>query len=135
MRPIDLDLIRLFIHVLAATIWVGGQFALAGLVPTLKTLGDDAPKKVANAFARVAWPAFGVLLATGIWNVAEADMANQPTSFHMRVLAKLIAVGVTGGGALAHSYGKSKAAFAIGGAAAGLGAIAAVFLGVWLNAG
>ena len=52
-------------HVLAATIWVGGQFTVAGLVPTAKKLGEDAPKQIANAFARIMWPAFAVLLITG----------------------------------------------------------------------
>ena len=37
---------RLILHVLAATVWVGGQFVVAGLLPTIRTLGDDAPKKV-----------------------------------------------------------------------------------------
>ena len=57
------DGIRLSLHVLAATIWVGGQFTLGGLVPTAKRLGEDAPKQLARAFSRMMWPAFAVLLA------------------------------------------------------------------------
>ena len=37
---------RLFLHVLAASIWVGGQLVLAGLVPTVRRFGegpDQAP--------------------------------------------------------------------------------------------
>ena len=68
LRP-ALDGFRLIIHVLAATIWVGGQFTVAGLLPTIRTLGDDAPKKVARAFARLLWPAYGVLVITGFWNI------------------------------------------------------------------
>ncbi|MDA8301079.1 MAG: hypothetical protein M0005_05925 [Actinomycetota bacterium] len=38
--------IRLSLHVLAATVWVGGQITLAGLVPTARQLGQDAPRRV-----------------------------------------------------------------------------------------
>ena len=31
-----IDTIRLFLHILAASVWVGGQIVLAGLVPSLK---------------------------------------------------------------------------------------------------
>ena len=30
---------RLILHVLAASIWVGGQFTVAGLLPTVRSLG------------------------------------------------------------------------------------------------
>ena len=56
MVPFDLQLIRIFLHVLAATIWVGGQFTLAGVVPTVRGFGPEATAKVARAFNRLAWP-------------------------------------------------------------------------------
>ena len=37
---VDLETLRLFLHVLAATIWVGGQLTLAALVPALRAAGD-----------------------------------------------------------------------------------------------
>src|SRR3954447_1101270 len=70
MLPVDAHTIRLFLHVLAATVWVGGQLTLAGLVPGLRALAPDAPRLVARRFNRLAWPAYGVLVATGIWNIA-----------------------------------------------------------------
>ena len=74
MLPVDLETVRLFLHVLAATIWVGGQLVLAALVPALRAAGADVPRAAARAFNRVAWPAFAVLVLTGIWNiVAEGD--------------------------------------------------------------
>jgi uncharacterized membrane protein len=39
MLPVSWDTIRLFLHVLAATVWVGGQLTLAALVPVLRRFG------------------------------------------------------------------------------------------------
>ena len=36
MLAVSWDTIRLFLHILAATIWVGGQLVLAALVPVLR---------------------------------------------------------------------------------------------------
>ena len=54
----SLTTVRLFLHILAASVWVGGQIALAGVVPTVRKVSPEATKAVARAFARVAWPAF-----------------------------------------------------------------------------
>src|SRR6516165_2106831 len=67
---VNWDTIRLFLHVLAATIWVGGQITLAALVPVLRRLGAELPRAAARRFNQVAWPAFAVLVVTGIWNIA-----------------------------------------------------------------
>ena len=34
--------VRLFLHVIAATVWVGGQLTLAGLVPGLRAIDPRA---------------------------------------------------------------------------------------------
>ena len=125
------DAIRLSLHVAAATIWVGGQFTLAGLVPTLKRIGPDAPKVVAKAFARLMWPAFGVLLVTGIWNVSAAS-AGQPTSWKTVLSVKIVVVIVAGAGALLHSRATSKRSIALWGAVAALSSVAALVMGVLL---
>jgi uncharacterized membrane protein len=52
MLPVSWDTVRLFLHVLAATIWVGGQLILAALVPALRRFGAD----VLGAAARQGWP-------------------------------------------------------------------------------
>jgi len=54
VKSVDLATIRLFLHVLAATIWVGGQITLAALVPALRAAGTEVPKAAANAFNKVA---------------------------------------------------------------------------------
>ena len=69
MLAVSWDTVRLFLHVLAATVWVGGQLTLAALVPALRRLGAEIPRAAARRFNQVAWPAFAVLILTGIWNV------------------------------------------------------------------
>ena len=54
---------------LAATVWVGGQFTVLGLLPTVRAFGEDAPKAVGRALARLLWPAYAVLVVTGFWNI------------------------------------------------------------------
>jgi putative copper export protein len=130
MKPVDAETLRLFLHVLAATVWVGGQITLAALVPALRAAGTGVPKAAANAFNRVAWPAFGVLVLTGIWNVvAEGDKG--PAYRHTLVLklALVVASGVT---AYVHARATSRRAMAVFGALTGLTALATLFVGIML---
>jgi len=133
MLPIHAATVRLFIHVLAATVWVGGQITLGGLVPVVRKLGPEATRSVARQFNRLAWPAFAVLVATGIWNLYEVDITNASTEYQVTLFVKLVLVAASGIGAAVHSQGRSKVAFAAGGSAAALGAIGALFLGVLLR--
>ena len=89
MLPVSWTTIRLFLHVTAATIWVGGQFTLAGLVPALRGISDDAPRTVARRFNRIAWPAFGVLVLTGIWNVIAVD-PDVTTNYGRTLMVKIV---------------------------------------------
>jgi putative copper export protein len=131
--PVTAAQVRLFLHVLAATIWVGGMFTLAGLLPTVRSLGEDAPRAVARAFNRLAWPAFAVLVLTGIWNVMEVDVGDRTTEYQVTLFVKLIVVAISGVSAALHQRATSKAGLAIGGALSGASALAAVFLGIQLH--
>ena len=133
MLPIHAATIRLFIHVLAATVWVGGQITLGGLVPVVRKLGPEATRSVARQFNRLAWPAFAVLVATGIWNLYEVDLPSASTEYQVTLAVKLVLVAASGIGAAVHSQGRGKVALATGGAAAAVGAIGALFLGVLLR--
>jgi putative copper export protein len=125
------DTIRLFLHVTAATVWVGGQITLAALVPALRTAGTDVPKAAANAFNRVAWPAFGVLLLTGIWNVIAEHDKNHGSYSHTLTL-KYVLVALSGATAWLHARAASKAQMAAFGALTGLTALGSVFVGIML---
>ena len=123
--------VRVTLHVLAATVWVGGQITLAGLVPTARQLGQDAPRLVARAFSRLSWPAYVVLVATGIWNVA-AVQAGQPHAWQVVLGVKIAVVLLAGLSAWLHGRARNRAALAAWGAVAGLSSVAAVALGVFL---
>lgn len=134
MLDVDLGTARLFLHVLAATVWVGGQLTLAGLVPALRQLGPEATRAVARRFDRLAWPAFGVLVATGVWNLLEIPLGSMSTEYQATLAVKLVLVVVTGVGAALHRVARGRKLWlAIGGAAAGLGAVGALFVGVQLH--
>ena len=126
-----LDGIRVSIHVLAAAVWVGGQLTLAGLVPTARGLGDGAARALAQAFARIQWPAFAVLVITGIWNVS-ATHAGQPRAWQVVLGVKIAVVLVAGVAAWLHSRAGTKAGLAAWGAITALASVAALALGVFL---
>ncbi|MEN9823092.1 MAG: hypothetical protein ACO3AV_04850 [Ilumatobacteraceae bacterium] len=129
----SLDTVRLFLHVLGASIWVGGQFALAGIVPALRRSAPEATKVVAQAFGRVAWPAFGLTVITGIWSMMAIDITATSGSYQGTLLLKIGVAILSGVFAAVHSAGRSKAALAIGGALGALTSLVAMFLGVLLH--
>ncbi len=126
-----IETVRLFLHILAATIWVGGQLTLAGLVPVLRAIGGDAPKLVARQFRRIAWPAFAVLIVTGGWNVAEQEAEGEGGGGLL--MAKMTVVLISGVTAYLHERASTKRANAIWGALTGLSALTALLLGVLLS--
>lgn len=132
MLEVTWSTVRVFLHVAAATIWVGGQLTLAGLVPGLRALGSEIPRTVARRFNRIAWPAYGVLLATGLWNIVELD-PRWDSDYGRTVMVKIAVVALSGATALAHARARSRRGLAIYGAASGVTALAALFFGVQLG--
>jgi putative copper export protein len=124
------DTVRLFLHVLAATVWVGGQLRLAALVPALRRLGPDVPRAAARRFNLVAWPAYGLLVITGALNIAAVGPIT--ASYRATLIAKLTVVAASGITAVLHARSKSTAGLAIWGALTGRSALGALFLGVLL---
>ncbi|MGB8651412.1 MAG: hypothetical protein WCD35_12205 [Mycobacteriales bacterium] len=131
MLPFTLETLRLFLHVTAATVWVGGQLVLAALVPALRRIGPDVPGAAARAFARVAWPAFGVLVLTGAWNVYAVRDDNHGR-YATTLAVKLVLVVLSGLTAWLHARATTVRGRAVYGAGTGLFALGALLLGVWL---
>jgi putative copper export protein len=133
MVEFDADTVRTTLHILAVAVWVGGQITLAGLLPAIRQLDDaDAPKKLARQFNRVAWPAFALAVITGIWNVAEIDLADRSTDYQILLMFKLLIVAASGVTAFVHTQTTNRTMLAVFGALTGITAIAAVVLGVML---
>jgi putative copper export protein len=82
---VELRLIVLIIHVLAACVWVGGLLTLALVVmPAIRRLPEAERKRVtldaARRFAPVGWGALVTLVATGAGNVLARGYALEELS-------------------------------------------------------
>jgi putative copper export protein len=128
MLTIDLDVIRLTLHVLGATIWVGGQIVLAALVGPLRRVAPDAVAPAARVFAWVGWPAFAVLVVTGVWMLTGGDEMSD--AFQTTLMIKLTLVALSGIGAALHTFAKSPVLKTIWGTVGLVCALGAVLLGV-----
>lgn len=61
----------LFIHLLGATVWVGGLITLSLLVPAIRAATDDRAvlRAAARRFNVLSWTALGIQVTTGLWMV------------------------------------------------------------------
>ncbi len=148
MLSVSAEHIRLFLHVLGACVWLGGQFVLAGLVPVVRAGGDPSVlRAVARRFQQLAWPAYALLLATGAWNLAAIHVGDQSSAWLGSLVAKVVLVALSGICAALHSFvigpsvatapdaasaKRRRAASGISAALALACALAAAFLGVQL---
>ena len=128
-----LDTLRLFIHILAASVWVGGQIVLGALVPSLRRAYPGSGKVIAQAFSKVAWPAFAIVVVTGLWSLAEISVADTSTAYQVTLFVKILLVMTSGAAAFVHQIGQTKAALAVGGALGLLASLAAMFCGLLLT--
>jgi putative copper export protein len=124
--------IRLTLHVLAASIWVGGQIVLMGQMRALKSLGPEASEAIAKAFDRLAWPAYAVLVITGFWNISTFRWSYESFAWKAVLIAKIVVVALAGLGALLHARATTKAGLAMWGSVAGLASVAALAMGILL---
>jgi putative copper export protein len=127
-----LDTVRLTLHVLAAAVWVGGQIVMTGLVGPARGLGEGATKTLARAFARMAWPAYFVLILTGIWNISAVHASTATSAWKAVLMAKIIVVLIAGVGVFLHQRATSKAQLALWGSVGGLASVAALVMGILL---
>ena len=127
-----LESFRIFLHILAVAVWLGGQIVLAGLVPAIRTSAPEALPKVAQAFARVAWPAMIVIVFTGMWGLTSSSASDSDTKYMVTFAVKMVMVFIAIAATIVHSQGSSKAAKAIGGALGLLGSLLAAYAGILL---
>jgi putative copper export protein len=127
-----LDGFRLILHLLAATVWVGGQFTVAGLLPTIRGFGDQAPKAVARALARLLWPAYAVLVVTGFWNIDAVSAGRGTGAWKAVLIVKIAVVVLAGVGVALHQRATRRRAIALWGAVGAVASVAALCLGVFL---
>ena len=126
----SIDTFRIFLHVLGVTVWLGGQIVMLSLLPVLRTASDeDLPAKAAQAFQRVAWPAFGLAVITGVWNILEVDMGNATTGYNMAFGIKFLLVIISGMAAWIHAKSDKAAIKGMTGALGFAAALGAFILG------
>ncbi|CAB4774832.1 MAG: hypothetical protein F2718_04095 [Actinobacteria bacterium] len=123
--------IRLFLHILGASVWVGGQLVLALLVPMLRKRDPELPRAVARAFNKIGWPAYALLLITGMWNLANPP-ETVTSAYQMTIGIKMFLVVISGLSAYVHTKAKNPTAMAMWGAVSGLSTLATMYVGVTL---
>lgn len=94
-----------WLHVLAATIWVGPQiFLFVGAVPAVRTIEDAklrarVMRVLTTRFGYLAWAAMIVLVITGIGNLYEIAPVDPDDLFDLNYgaifIAKMVLVGAT----------------------------------------
>lgn len=128
----DVDTVRIGLHLLAMAVWVGGQVVLMALLPVLRAAGDDVPRQGAEAFGRVAWTAYVLAVATGIWNLFVIDPTSASTGYNIVFGVKFLLVIVAGVATFAHQRTSNPTWRGITAGAGFLASLVVVVLGVML---
>jgi copper resistance protein D len=98
------------VHLLAATVWVGGTIALVFVaVPPVQRLEGEARGRVLREFGRrwrpIGWSALGIAIVTGaILASREGAFDTTPTRFDWVLAVKGAIVGLLVAGAYLHDY-------------------------------
>lgn len=132
MLPVHAATIRIFLHILGAAVWVGGQLTLAFLLPSLSQFPSEARRALARRFSYLAWGAYALLIATGIWNILVIEPV-WSSRYGTTLIVKLVFVAASGVAAFAHARSHKPFWLATFGALSVATALAALFLGVLLR--
>jgi uncharacterized membrane protein len=102
------EAINPWLHILAATIWVGPQFFLfIAAVPAVRTIEDarqraQVMRVITTRFGYLGWGALAVLVITGIGNMYEQDIdldvlfdRNWGTIFQVKMTLLIVVVLLT----------------------------------------
>ncbi|MXW42042.1 MAG: hypothetical protein F4138_03435 [Acidimicrobiia bacterium] len=128
----DVDTVRIFLHILGAAVWVGGQVVVAAIVPALRKAHSEATQMAAQQFAKIAWPFFALAVLTGLWNLLDIEFENAANSYHITLTIKMVLVIATGVAAWLHTKATQRRNIAIWGSVSGTTAIGALLTGVAL---
>jgi putative copper export protein len=62
-----------YLHLVAATVWIGGLIVVAALVPAVRKVTTDREiiRAIARRFGVISWIALGTLVLTGAWMAAD----------------------------------------------------------------
>lgn len=99
------QILVLWLHIVAACVWIGGQIVLGALVPLLRS-DRELVMAAARRFGWLGWSAFAVLIVTGLINMHEIGIsfAHLNATATSRTLSlKLGLVIISGLAAAAHS--------------------------------
>ena len=96
MLPLTGATLRVFVHVMAATVWVGAMVASAWLEPRVRRSGSEELRVVADGLRGAAWAAYLALWATGIANLVAVGAATESSRYGASLLAKLGLVAASG---------------------------------------
>jgi hypothetical protein len=80
----------------------------------------------------MAWPAFVVLVATGIWNVSAVHYSAQDSAWKAVLMAKVAVVIVAGVAVALHQRASTKGQLALWGSVGGVASVAALVMGILL---
>lgn len=130
MLNISGSALLIWVHIVAACVWIGGQATVAAVIPLLRDHRDLA-RRVGRRYQVIAWPAFAVLIITGVVNVGNAGLhwAQLLDSPAGRTLAvKLALVALSGLSAGVHSFLQAPRRTATGGSAVGSAVLGSISL-------
>lgn len=104
-----------FVHLIAASTWVGGMIVLAPIVLSLRRAGAERAlvQAAARTFARVTWVALAIAVATGL---LQAHLLGWLYVDYRPLHVKMLAVALTIVVALIHQRTAAQASPAIRGA-------------------
>jgi uncharacterized membrane protein len=104
------DAVLRVVHLLAATVWVGGTVALVFVaVPPVQRLQGEARAQTLRAFGRrwrpIGWSSLGIAIVTGAVIAGRANAFDAtPTRFDVTLAIKGVLVGLLVVGAYLHDY-------------------------------
>lgn len=96
----------LWVHILSACVWIGGQVTIAILMPVLR-VDPQILAASARRYAWIAWGAFVLLVGTGVLNIHNAGISISDLEATVRgrtLILKLLLVVISGVSAAAHSF-------------------------------